>query len=287
MSTLTAAAPSETRPMPRTRGIPSLGVRRISFELRTYFRSGDAVFFGFLFPILMLSLFSTVFGGDGPVSYGPGLPEISAGQLYLPGMLAAGLLLSGMQTLAIDIAMERSDGTLKRLGGTPLSPVSYFVGKIGYVLISGILQAGLLLVVAVFAFDVELPGNAQSWLTFGWVFILGLTASALLGIALSAVPRSGKSATAVIIPIVLVLQFISGVYLAFFLLPEWLQNVAQLFPVAWMAQGMRSIFLPDEYASLEVGGEWDLVQVALALGIWLVVGLVLSRLTFRWVRRGA
>ena len=46
---------------------------------------------------------------------------------------------------------------------------------------------------------------------------------AVLGIALSGLPRSGKSATAVIIPIALVLQFISGVYLGFSQLPEWLQ----------------------------------------------------------------
>ena len=271
----------------RRRGVLALGLSRIGFELRMYVRSGETIFFGFLFPILMLGLFSIVFGGDGPTSMGPGLPEITAAQLYLPGMLAAGLLLSGVQNLAIDIAMERSDGTLKRLGGTPLSPVGYFIGKLGYVLITGAAQAALLLTFAAVVFGVPLPNTAEGWLTFGWVFLLGITASALLGIALSALPRTGKSATAVVIPIMLVLQFISGVYLFFSLLPDWLQTVAKLFPVAWMAQGMRAVFLPTEYSALEPSGEWDLGQVAIALAIWLVVGLIISRLTFRWVRRGA
>ena len=62
----------------------------------------------------MLGLFSTVFGGSGDITGGPGVAAISAAQLYLPGMMAAGLLLSGFQNLAIDIATERSDGTLKR-----------------------------------------------------------------------------------------------------------------------------------------------------------------------------
>ena len=119
------------------------------------------------------------------------------------------------------------------------------------------------------------------------MFVLGIITSALLGIALSALPRSGKSATAVVIPILLVLQFISGVYLQFYMLPEWMQNLASLFPLKWMAQGMRSVFLPDDFAALEQNGVWDLGWVAVALLVWLVIGLVISRLTFRWIRRDA
>jgi ABC-2 type transport system permease protein len=107
----------------------------------------------------------------------------------------------------------------------------------------------------------------------------------VLGIALSRVPRTGKSATAVVIPITLVLQFISGVYLGFSQLPEWLQNVASAFPLKWMAQGMRSVFLPDGFVVLEQGESWNLAGVAIACGLWLVLGLILCRLTFRWIRK--
>lgn len=278
-----------TSPSPRLSPFHTVtqGVRRTGYEIRGYTRSPESIFFTFLFPILLLALFSTVFGGDGPQSYGPGLPELSAAAMYLPGMLAAGILLSGLQNLAIDIALERHDGTLKRLGGTPLSPVSYFIGKIGQVLVTGAIQAAALLAFAALVLGVALPTDVESWLTFAWVFLLGLATSALLGIAISAIPRSARSASAVVIPLALVLQFISGVYLFFWLLPEWLQNVANAFPLAWMAKGMRAVFLPPEYAQLEQSGAWDLGWVAVALLIWLVGGLVLSRLTFRWIRRDA
>lgn len=265
-----------------------LGGLRAGYEIRSYFRSPDQVFFTFLFPVFMLALFATIFGQTGLGGGGDsGLPEVAAGQYYLPGMIAAGLLLSGVQNLAVDIAMERSDGTLKRLGGTPLPAVSYFIGKFAQVAVTGTLQVALLLLVGALAFGVELPSEPERWLTFAWVFVLGLATSALLGIALSAVPRSGRSATAVVIPIVLALQFVSGVYLAFFLLPEWLQNVASVFPLKWMGEGMRQVFLPDAYRVYEQGGAWNPTGVAIALGVWLVVGLVLARLTFRWTRRDA
>lgn len=261
-----------------------LGASRIGYEVRSYFRQSDSVFFTFLFPVVLLLIFSVAFSTQN--FGGPG-DELSAAAFYLPGMVAAGLLLSGVQNMAVDIAMERSDGTLKRLGGTPLGPVAYFIGKLGMVLITGLLQAALLIAVAALAFGVELPTEPEKWLTFAWVFLLGVTTCAILGIALSSLPRSGRSATAVVIPIVLVLQFISGVFIQFSALPSWLQTVASVFPLRWLAQGMQSVFLPDSFASMTPSGTWEYDLILLVTGIWLVAGLVLARVTFRWIRKDA
>jgi len=272
-----------TPPLPAGRTL-RLGASRIGYEVKAYFRQGDSVFFTFLFPLVFLTIFSVAFS-DSNFGKDAAGDVITAADYYLPGMLAAGLLLSGLQNMSIDIAGEKSDGTLKRLGGSPLPVFSYFIGKIGQVLITGLLQAALLLVVAGLAFRVPLPSEPEKWLTFAWEFLLGVTTCAVLGIALSALPRSGKSATAVIIPITLILQFISGVYLPFSQLPDWLQNVASVFPLKWLAQGMRSVFLPDSFKAVEQGASWDLPGVLIATAIWLVVGLVLCRLTFRWIRK--
>ena len=261
-----------------------LGVLRIGYEVRAYFRQGDTVFFTFLFPVVMLTIFSVSFSEASFGQTGDG-DEITAAWFFLPAMLAAGVLLSGLQNLAIDIAMEKSDGTLKRLAGSPLPVVSYFIGKLGQSFTTGLLQAGVLLLLGFTVFQVPLPENPENWVTFAWVFTLGVLCSAILGIALSAVPRSGKSANAVVIPITLVLQFISGVYLRFSDLPEWLQNVASVFPLKWMAQGMRSVFLPDELVVLEQNESWDLPGIAIVLAIWLVAGLIITSLTFRWIRK--
>lgn len=264
----------------------SLGFSRAAYETKIYFRQGDTIFFTFLFPIVMLTIFSVAFSASGNFGQNPdGTGGIGSAAFYLPGMIAAGILLSGVQNLAVDIAMERGDGTLKRLGGTPLPVVSYFIGKIGQVLATSIAQIFLLIVIAHFAFSVALPTDPAKWATLAWVYLLGIMTSAVLGIALSRIPRTGKSATAVIIPIVLVLQFISGVYLQFSQLPVWLQNVASIFPLKWMAQGMRSVFLPESFAKIENGATWNLGGVLIVLAIWLVVGLVAARFTFRWIRK--
>lgn len=258
----------------------------LKLELRGYFRTPDTVFFTFIFPILMLGIFGTAFASQGDVgTLADGSGGISMAAYYLPGMVAAAILLSGLQNLAIDIAREKTEGWLRRLGGTPLSPVSYFLGKVGMILVTSLLQIAALLLFAWAVLGVELPSAPEVWLRFGWLFLLGITTMSLLGVALSSLPRSSRSASAVVIPVVLLLQFISGVYLMFSMLPEWLQRVASVFPLKWLAQGMRSVFLPEHFAAQEVGGSWDIGMVALMLAVWLVVGFVVSVLTFRWVKR--
>src|ERR1700754_3311193 len=119
----------------------ALGFDRVRYEVLVYFRQGDTIFFTFLFPVVMLGIFSVAFQGLGKVGEAPdGSGGITQAAYYLPGMIAAGILLSGVQNLAVDIAMEKSDGTLKRLGGTPLPVLSYFFGKMGQVLVTSLMQ---------------------------------------------------------------------------------------------------------------------------------------------------
>lgn len=262
----------------------SIGLKRVSYELKTYIRTPDALFFNFFFPMMMLVIFTVAFSNMSLDI--PGVDRVlSSADVYLPAMLAMGVLVSGTQNLGIDIAIERNDGTLRRLSGTPISQISYFIGKFGQVLISGTAQAIFLILISKFVFGAYLPEDIGTWLTLVWVFYLGLLAASVLGIAISALPRSAKSANSVILPPVLILQFISGVYLSFSDLPVWLQNFASVFPLKWMAQGFRAVFYPDAFNVAELGGEWNLDQVAIALGIWVFLGTLLTLVTFRWIKR--
>ncbi|MCR6687850.1 ABC transporter permease [Cellulomonas sp.] len=283
-ATTTAAPTGQTRRTAPLPGALRLGAARTRYEVRTFFRERDAVIFIFAYPVIMLAIFATVFGQDGSdIDFG-GL-AVSFPQYFLPGMVATGVMLTSFQNIAISIAVERDEGGLKRLRATPLPASSYFLGKIGQVLVNCLLQMAILLAVAALAFDVPLPDDAAGWGTFAWVFLLGTTTGAVCGVAFSSLPRSGRSASAVVTPIVLVLQFISGVFFRFDELPSWMQQLASVFPLKWMAQGMRSVFLPDEAAVLEVDGTWQHGMTAAVLGAWLVVGLVVGVRTFRWRRR--
>ncbi|MDF3046257.1 MAG: transporter permease subunit [Ornithinibacter sp.] len=261
----------------------ALGLDRTLLELKMYSREKEAVFFSFLFPILLLTLFSVIFSGqfeDAAAATG-----MTAGGYFLPGMLSAGVLLTSFQTMSMSVATERDDGTLKRLRATPMPPVAYFLGKVGLVAVSSVLQVALLLLVARLAFGVAMPTTAQRWTVFAVVFALGVFGGTVLGIGYSSM-ASSRSIGPVVIGPLLLLQFISGVYIAFDDVPQWLQQFAALFPLKWIAQGMRSVFYPDSLAAAEMAGTWETGRTILVLGAWAVGGLVLCVLTFRWFKRG-
>lgn len=277
-----APAPTPRRPDAPLPGVLRLGLVRARVELRQFWRERDAVVFVFAYPILLLAVFATVFAED---TQGVPGSEVSFARYFLPGMIATGVMLTSFQTLAISIAVERDDGTLRRLRATPLPATSYFLGKVLLTLATSLVQTAALLAVAALAYDVPLPADAGRWATFAWVFVLGTATGTVCGVAFSSVPRSGRSASAVVTPVVLLLQFVSGVFFAFYALPGWLQTVASVFPLKWLAQGMRSVFLPEDMAALEVGGSWQHGATAAVLVAWLVVGLVVGVRTFRWRRR--
>ncbi len=276
----TTAIPATATTRSRPRNLVALGLARTQLELTAFFRERDAVIFGFAFPILLLGLFAVVFGDEPFTEAGV---DVTVAQYFTPAMIASGIALTSFQSLAITIAVERDDETLKRLRGTPMPPVAYFLGKVGLVLVTSLAQTALLLTVAALLLGVELP-SASGWATFAWVYVLGATAGTVLGIAFSTVPRSAKSAVTVVSGPMLLLQFISGIYFAFPSLPTWLQWIASLFPLKWIAQGMRSVFLPAEFESAEMSGSWQHGLTAVILVAWIVVGVLVSLRTFRWLK---
>jgi ABC-2 type transport system permease protein len=195
--------------------IPSalkLGFRRGGLEIRQFSRQRESVIFTLLFPVILLAIFGSVFQD----TIAPG---VTFSQYFVAGMIASGLVNTGFQALAITIPLERELGALKRLRGTPMPASSYFIGKAILIFVSTIIQILLLLGFGIAFFGLDMPTESSKWLTFAWLVLLGSACSTALGIAFSTVPKSGRGASAVVTPIVIVLQFISGVFFVFTLLP--------------------------------------------------------------------
>jgi ABC-2 type transport system permease protein len=263
---------------PALPGTWSIGLRRVRIELLQFGRDREAAFFTMILPVLLLVVFGSAFTGE--VARG-----IPFSQYFLAGMVASGIVYTSFQNLAISIPQERDDGTLKRLQGTPMPKSSYFVGKVGLVLAIYVVQVAVLMTIGVALFNVQLSGDPADWWTFTWVSLLGLVCCTLLGIAFSSVPRSGRGASALVSPVVLVLQFTSGVFFQYDQLPHWMQQMSALFPLKWLCQGMRSVFLPDSFQRQELAGSWELGRTALVMALWSAAAAVLALRYFRFQRR--
>ena len=280
MTTTTQARPrTALAPAP----LPSLlttGVSRGRIEVTTFFREREVVVFIFALPAVLLLLLGSIFNSEHVQ-----VPGVTTGQLYAAGMIAGGIAATSFQYLGISVASERDQGMLKRLYGTPLPHAAYFIGKIVQVFVCLIAEVTLLMIVGVAFYHLHLPSTPGKWLTLAWICLLGGTACALLGLGVSSLARSARSASPIITLPFLVLEFISGIFVPFSDVPRALQTVAAVFPLKWMAQGLRSVFLPPQAVALEPAHSWELGRVALVLALWIAAGLILCIRTFRWQTR--
>ncbi|MGH2631928.1 MAG: ABC transporter permease [Tepidiformaceae bacterium] len=263
-------------------GLAGLIYSRTILELKQFFRQPESAVFTFALPILLLLLFGTIFNDK--IAGPPGVETVNFRQYFLAGMIASGVMSACFNNLAISISLEQSEGMLKLLSLTPLPPAAYFGGKLMSCLVISVIETVLMLVLGVVLFGLKLPVDAANWGVFLGVLIAGVATCTLLGIAYTRFIKNSRSATPMVMPVYLILQFISGVFFQFTQVPTGLQWVASVFPLRWMALGLRYAFLPDWFKSQETGHSWQLPMVFIVLAIWLVVGFIVSLRTFRWGR---
>jgi ABC-2 type transport system permease protein len=256
-----------------------LGVRRGWTEFVQSLRSSQDQWF-YLFTAF-LAVGYLYLRRDTPVDdTGLLLPSVALPSI-LGGLVAFGLVIGP----AYSLAMEKEDGTLLRAKAVPHGLVGYFAGQLVLHSASMVPQLVAVLVPSFLLFD-DLMADPSGWFTMVWVLVLGLLAALPIGMMIGAlVPGVQKVGMWGMLP-VMVLAGISGIFYPVQALWGWVQVVAQVFPMYWLGLGMRSAFLPDSYASAEIGDSWRTWETVAVLGAWAVVGaLVAPALLRRMARR--
>ncbi|MFI6882686.1 ABC transporter permease [Streptosporangium canum] len=254
------------------------GWSRGVIELRQSLTNAGDLFNHFFWPVLMLG--ATFFMRD--VSFGQS--GFTLGALALPSILGMNAAMS-MVSMSQQLTADREDGTLLRAKATPNGMIGYLTGKI--ISVSGglVVDLAIFLVPGLFIISTLAVDDASSWLTLIWVLALGLVATLPIGAVLGSVFVSARSQGLLQLPI-LVMIAISGIFYPITALPEWVQWIAQAFPVYWLGLGMRSALLPDSAVIMEIGESWRHLETIGVLGAWAVLGLVLAPIVLRRMARG-
>ena len=193
----------------------------------------------------------------------------------MPSILAALIAFGVVVGPAYTIAMQREDGTLLRLKAVPNGLPGYVVAQILTPSLGSFVQLPLILVPALFLFEDIMSNGLSGWVGLIGFTVLGLLAMLPIGILIGAlVPSTQKVGTWGMLP-VMFLAGISGIFYPIQALWGWVQVVAQVFPMYWAGLGLRSAFLPDEAAALEIGESWRTLETVLVLGGWAAVSIAL------------
>ncbi|MBD9578302.1 ABC transporter permease [Pseudomonas sp. PDM23] len=167
-------------------------------------------------------------------------PNLETRWPLIPALIAT---LSMMQTLmltALSVAREREQGTFDQLLVTPYTPLEIMLGKAIPPLLIGMLQATLVLLMALFWFRIPMAGsllNLYGGLTVFTIACVGL------GMSISAVSLNMQQAMLYTFVLIMPLTLLSGLATPVRNMPEFLQVVTYANPLRFGIDLIQRVYL--------------------------------------------
>jgi ABC-2 type transport system permease protein len=246
------------------------------YELRAFLRNRQSQFFALIMPVLFLVIFASVFGGGNTTQVAGG--RISISVYYVPGIMALGVIAACFGNLVASVIAQRERGLLKRRRATPVAPAAVIAGRVLTAVVNAMVMAAVLLAIGWAAYGARVPGRTAPALAI--TVMIGAASFCCLGYALTSLVRNEEAALPAATAITLPLYFISGVFVAVSVLPHWLADVGEIFPVRHLANALLVAYNPRT-TGLGFAG-LDLLIVA----AWGAAGLLIAIRTFSWLPLG-
>ncbi len=251
--------------MTRVPRAPATGPQIVSalarWELQVAARRGENLLVTLVIPAVVLVFFGLV----GVLA----VPE-PAVKFLLPGTLALGVIATSFVNLGIATGYERHYGVLKRLGAAPITRGQLILAKILAVVAIELVQAALLIAIAVLVLGWRPPGPASPPLAVA-ALVLGTAAFAGLGLAMAGRLRA-EATLALANGLFVAFLLLGGIVLPLDRLPDPLAAFASLLPAAPLADVFR----------IALGGGGDPSRPAAVLAAWAVGAAAVATATFRW-----
>lgn len=242
--------------------------RQLNFDLLIFRRNPAATFFTVVLPLIFLVLFTSIFG-NGTLPNGQ---KVST--LYVPGILTLAIVSATAVNLAITMSTRRERGVLKRFRGTPVSPATFILSQTLAGTVIAYMMTVIISVIGRIVYGVSLQLATLPNLIIS--VTIGAMAFAAIGLALTTIISSVDAAPAVTNAIFLPLYFVSGVFIPNDEVPDWVQQIGNLFPVSHLNQALQESY--DPFAD---GAAWPWNHWLVIIG-WGAVGAVIALKTFRW-----
>lgn len=270
MSALSGSVPAAGRAGPGL--VTRLALHQFRYDLRAFLRNRQSRFFTLVLPVLFLVIFASLFHHQ-TVKVAGG--RINTSVYYVPGIITLGIIAAAFVNLVISVTAQRETGALKRRRATPVPAASIIAGRALTSVVVALGVTALLLAIGWLLYRASVPGRTAPALVV--TVIVGALAFCCLGFALASVIRNQDAAQPLTQATMLPLYFISGVFVAVSVLPHWMVDVADVFPVRHLAAALLTAYNPH---TVGAGFAWtDLLIVAL----WGIGGLVIALWRFSWV----
>jgi ABC-2 type transport system permease protein len=194
-------------------------------------------------------------------------PEVITAYNVVPGLIGTILTMTMILMTGLALTRERERGTYENLLSTPALPIEVMTGKIVPYIMIGLIQVTLIIVCALFLFEVPMQGNPM--LLYGAVLIF-IAANLSLGITFSAIARNQLQAMQMTFFFFLPSILLSGFMFPFRGMPEWAQAIGSLLPLTHFLIVVRGIMLKGNQLADLLPQIWPMVAFMIAV---ILIGL--------------
>lgn len=240
----------------------ALAASQTRYALIGFLRNPRALVFTIILPLFLLIILNTIFHGLTKF-----VGARTAALYYTPAIVSYQVMLAGFNSLSLAIVM------LKRFRGTPMPSWIYLAAAIGRTIVVVLCAVVVLVIVGVVFYGVPVSLGTVAGLAV--YTVLGTVTMCSLGLAATRACPTVDTASVVGPFAALILAFISGVFVPAALLPAWLLDVARVFPLEYLARGLRTAFA----VSSSTGVTAENLGV---LAGWAVIGTAVALRTFQW-----
>lgn len=190
----------------------------------------------------------------------------------LPGILALAIMISAVIGLSTVLVAWRKRGVLRRLKLTPMPLWEFLVSRIAASLMLALLQVVVLIAFGALAFGITISPTAWAAVP---IALAGALCFLVMGFTVGSLVSEPETADAVTNVITNPMMFLSGTFFPVSAMPSFVQSIAKVLPLYYMANGLRDTIVRNQ------GLVHVLPDLAVLLGVTGVLAVVSLR-TFRW-----
>ncbi|MEJ1977127.1 MAG: ABC transporter permease [Acetobacteraceae bacterium] len=199
-------------------------------------------------------------------------PNLESQWFILPGLVAVLSMMIAMLVSALSLARERELGTFEQLLVTPLRPAEVLIGKALPGMIVGLIDATLVIAMALLWFRVPFRG---SMLLLECALLLYLLAGVGIGLVISSIARTQQQAMLGVFVMASPMVVLSGYAAPVENMPAIAELVGRADPIRWMLVITRGLFLQDMPLAIVLQNAWPLAVIGAVT--FVVAGLAVRR----------
>jgi len=198
-------------------------------------------------------------------------PDEKETWFFLPGVIGVLIMQIALILTGISVVKEREKHTLEQLLVTPISKISFVIGKISPYVIIALIDFYVILVVGWCFFELPLPYSHISLFILAAIYVATMIA---LGLLISLVSQTQQQAMFIAIFIIVPSILLSGFIFPLEAIPEYIRAISYLIPFTYFVEIIRGLLIKHTLIS-------DLVYDYVILLAFMSVFISMSVLLFK------